>query len=191
MGAGTALAQTTITGSAGGGDSWNDATNWDAGVPSGAIDAIVSGGVFAQVSNPLTPIYSGSLTLNANSTLKMHCSGGGCNSGTTNAVEGASGITMNAGSEIQLNMNAGVNFPAITLLGDAKLSSIFGASDWEVDHFNAITGAHTLTLEHFNGHTVTSFLYFFVEICERILIRIYHPFILHWDVCVLHNGGIF
>jgi hypothetical protein len=154
MGAGMALAQTTITGTAGSGDSWNDLTNWDAGVPSGAIDAIVSGGVFAQVSNALTPAYSGSLTLNANSTLKMHCPGGGCGTGTTNAVEGASGITMNAGSEIQVNMNAGVNFPAITLLGDAKLSSIFGASDWEIDHFNAITGAHTLTLEHFNGHTI-------------------------------------
>ncbi|HIG86350.1 MAG TPA: hypothetical protein EYQ25_04830 [Planctomycetes bacterium] len=154
MGTGAALAQTTITGTAGGSDSWNDLANWNAGVPSGAIDAIVSGGVWAQVSNVATPAYSGSLTLNANATLTMACSGAGCGSGIENAVLGTSGITMNAGSEIQVNMNIGVDFPAITLLGDAKLSSLFGASDWETDNYSAITGAHTLTLEHFNGHAI-------------------------------------
>ena len=154
MGAGTALAQTTITGTAGGTDSWNDLTNWDAGVPSGAIDAIVSGGVWAQVSSIATPAYSGSLTLNANATLTMACSGSGCGSGTENAVAGTSGITMNAGSEIQVNMNVNVDFPPITLLGDATLSSLFGASDWQTDNYDAITGAHTLTLEHFNGHAI-------------------------------------
>jgi hypothetical protein len=74
--------------------------------------------------------------------------------GSENAVWSASGITMNAGSEIQVNVSLGVNFPPITLLGDAKLSSLFGASDWETDNYSVITGAHTLTLAHFNGHTV-------------------------------------
>jgi hypothetical protein len=154
MGTGAALAQTTITGTAGGNDSWNDLVNWNAGVPSGAIDAIVSGGVWAQVSNVATPAYSGSLTLDANATLTMACSGAGCGSGIENAVLGTSGITMNAGSEIQVNMNVDVDFPPITLLGDAKLSSLFGASDWQTDNYEAITGAHTLTLEHFNGHAI-------------------------------------
>ncbi|HIG86354.1 MAG TPA: hypothetical protein EYQ25_04855 [Planctomycetes bacterium] len=149
MGTGAASAQTTIAGTAGGNDSWNDPTNWDAGVPSGAIDAIVSGGVWAQVNNASTLTYSGSLTLNANSTLTMAGA-----TGSESAVWGVSGITMNAGSEIQVNVSIGVDFPAITLLGDAKLSSLFGASDWETDNCSAITGAHTLTLEHFNGHTI-------------------------------------
>jgi hypothetical protein len=149
MGTGAASAQTTITGTAGGNDSWNDLANWNAGVPSGAIDAIVSGGVWAYVNNASTLTYSGSLTLNANSTLTMAGA-----TGSESAVWGVSGITMNAGSEIQVNVGIGVDFPAITLLGDAKLSSLFGASDWETDNCSTITGAHTLTLEHFNGHTI-------------------------------------
>jgi hypothetical protein len=149
MGTGAALAQTTITGTAGGSDSWNDLTNWNAGVPSGSIDAIVSDGVWAQVNNAATTAYFGSVTLNANSTLTMAGA-----TGSENAVWSVSGITMNAGSEIQVNVGLGVNFPAITLLGDAKLSSLFGASDWETDNYSAITGAHTLTLEHFNGHAI-------------------------------------
>ncbi len=140
---------TTITGTAGGNDSWNTVGNWDAGVPSGAVDAIVSDGVSAQVNNAATPTYSGSLTLNSNSTLTMAGA-----AGSENAVEGASGITMNAGSEIQVNMNANVDFPAITLAGDATLSSLFGASDHQTDNYSAITGAHTLTMRHFNNHTV-------------------------------------
>jgi len=125
MGTEAALAQTTITGTAGASDSWNDLSNWDAGVPSGSIDAIVGGGVWAQVNNAATAAYFGSLTLNANSTLTMAGA-----TGSENAVWSVSGITMNAGSEIQVNVSIGVNFPAITLLGDAKLSSLFGASDW-------------------------------------------------------------
>jgi hypothetical protein len=149
MGTEAAPAQTTLTGTAGASDSWNDLTNWDAGVPSGSIDAIVGGGVWAQVNNAATAAYFGSLTLNVNSTLTMAGA-----TGSENAVWSVSGITMNAGSEIQVNMNVNVNFPAITLLGDAKLSSLFGASDWQTDNYSAITGAHTLTLAHFNGHTI-------------------------------------
>jgi len=169
VGTGTVLAQTTITGTAGGGDSWNDPTNWDAGVPTGAIDAIIANGVFAQVSNASTPLYFGSLTLSANSILKMHCiSGGpGCGLGSENAVDGVSVIFMNAGSEIQVNMNVDVSFPPITLLGDAKLSSLFGASDWQTDSYDAITGAFTLTMVHFNGHTVE--LYAASDFSELIL----------------------
>jgi len=54
-------ATTTITGTAAGDDSWNTASNWDAGVPSGAVDVIVSDGILAQVNNAVTPTYSGSL----------------------------------------------------------------------------------------------------------------------------------
>ena len=141
-------ATTTITGTAGGDDSWNTASNWDAGVPSGAVDAIVSDGILAQVNNAVTPTYSGSLTLNSNSSLRINKTGG-----SQNALEGASGITMNAGSKIQMNLNANSSFPAITLAGNASLESLWGASDHQTDNFSAITGAYTLTISGFNNHT--------------------------------------
>ena len=62
---------TTLTGTDGGDDSWNTPDNWDAGVPSGAIDAVVDDGVLAQVNNVGTPPYSGSLTLSAGATLRL------------------------------------------------------------------------------------------------------------------------
>jgi len=139
---------TTITGIAGGDDSWNTASNWDAGVPSGAVDAVVSDGVVAQVNNAATPTYSGSLTLNANSTLSINKTGG-----SQNAFEGASGITMNAGSRIQMNLNADSSFPAITLAGDASIEAVWGSSDHQTDNLSAITGAYTLTFSGFNNHT--------------------------------------
>ena len=139
---------TTITGSTGGDDSWNTASNWDAGVPSGAVDVIVSDGVLAQVNNAATPTYSGSLTLNANSTLSINKTGG-----SQNAFEGASGITMNAGSKIQMNLNADSSFPAITLAGDASIEAVWGSSDHQTDNLSAITGAYTLTFSGFNNHT--------------------------------------
>jgi len=141
-------ATTTIIGTAGGDDSWNTAANWDAGVPSGAVDAIVSDGILAQVNNVATPTYSGSLTLNSNSSLRILKAGG-----SHNAVEGASGITMNEGSKIQVNINANINFPPIALAGNASIESLYGASDHETDNFSAITGAHTLTISGFNNHT--------------------------------------
>ncbi|MHC4740666.1 MAG: LamG-like jellyroll fold domain-containing protein [Planctomycetota bacterium] len=142
-------AKTTITGNSGGDDSWNTASNWDAGVPSGAIDAVVGDGVLAQVNNAATPTYSGSLTLNSNSTLKI----AGAN-GSQNTVEGVSGITMKAGSKIQVNINGNITFPPITLAGNASLESLFGASDHQTDDYGAITGAYTLTMAHFNNHTI-------------------------------------
>ena len=147
--ASSAQAATTIMrGTAGGDDSWNTESNWDAGVPSGAIDAIVDDGVVAQVNNIATPHYSGSLTLKGGSTLKMVG-----DAASANAVQGTSGITMHAGSTIQVNMNTNINFPPITLAGNASLESLFGASDWQTDDFSAITGAYTLTISGFNGHT--------------------------------------
>ena len=149
-----ASAQTTaMTATTGGSDSWNDPSNWDMGVPSGAMSAVVSAGLYAEAEDAATPSYSGTLTLEAGASLEMHCTGGGCG-GPDAAVEGASRIFLNAGSEILVNMNTGVDFPPMTLLGDAKLSSLFGASDWETDNLGPVDGAFTLTLEHFNGHEV-------------------------------------
>ncbi|UCG49785.1 MAG: hypothetical protein JSU94_08375 [Phycisphaerales bacterium] len=141
-------ATTTMIGAAGGDDSWNSAINWDNGVPAGAVDVVISDGLLAQVNNAATPTYSGSLTLNSNSTLRINKVGG-----SQNAFEGASGITMNAGSKIQMNLNADSSFPPITLAGEASLESVFGASDHQTDSFAAITGSYTLTINGFNNHT--------------------------------------
>lgn len=149
LGAGTAMGQTTLSGTAGSADSWNDASNWNAGIPSGGIDAIIAPGVWARVDNAATASYTGSLTLGDGAVLTIAGA-----VGSESAAKGVASITMGAGSEIQVNVNADIPFPPITLLGDATLSSLFGASDWQIDNFGPITGAHTLTLAHFNGHTV-------------------------------------
>lgn len=144
-----ALGQTTLTGTAGGGDSWNLAANWTAGVPAGAIDASLAAGVMAQVDNAGTPAYWGDLTLEVGSVLKV----AGV-AGSEVAFDGVSRIHMHTGSDLQLNVSADVSFPPITLHGDARLSTLFGASDWQKDKYDTISGAHKLTLEHFNGHEV-------------------------------------
>lgn len=144
-----ASGQTILTGTAGSKNSWNDGTNWSAGVPAGPVDAVIAAGVWGQVDDVNTQLYSGILTLEAGAMLTMAGA-----VGSEYAISGVAGITMRAGSEIQLNVSTGVLFPPITLEGDATLSTLFGASDWETDDFDTITGAHTLTLRHFNGHTV-------------------------------------
>jgi len=139
---------TTMIGTAGGDDSWNTASNWDNGVPSGAVDAVVSDGLHAQAANAATPTYSGSLTLNENARLSIGNVGG-----AQNAFVGASSLTMNTGSTLSVNINANLTYPPITLLGPATLLSPFGASDHQTDNVSAITGAYTLTINGFNNHT--------------------------------------
>ena len=153
---GSSAQATIITGTAGGPngshDTWNNAANWDAGVPSGAVDAVVGAGVTAQVWNPATPAYTGSLTLNANSTLQMGW--------TTNYPEnlnaiGGSDITMNDGTEIRLRLPFAVALPAITLAGDARidLSPSTSAHHQTRNFDGAITGPGALTLIGNNNNT--------------------------------------
>jgi hypothetical protein len=62
---------TTITGTVGGNDSWNMATNWDFDVPYGMADAIVATGVTAQVGGP-TRVYMGDLTVREGATVRIN-----------------------------------------------------------------------------------------------------------------------
>ncbi len=136
---------TTITGTAGGADSWNDATNWDAGIPSGPLSAAVGAGVTAQVQNAATPTYLGTLTLESNAVLKI------VETGSDNAL--GTGIIMNEGSEIHVNGTFDPDFPAIELVGNGTFRTIFGASDWQISNYNGeISGPGTLTFVGFNGH---------------------------------------
>ena len=66
-------------------------------------------------------------------------------------LEGVSGITMHAGSKIEMNLNADSSLAPITLAGDASIAAVWGASDHQTDNLAAISGAHTLTI---NGFTV-------------------------------------
>ncbi len=155
--AGTARA-TIITGTAGGPngshDTWNNAANWDAGIPSGAVDAVVGTGVTAEAWNTATPAYTGSLTLENNSTLQMGW--------TTSYPEslnalGVSGVTMNSGSAIRLRMPAPnpVVLPEITMAGDGSihLSPSTSAHHRARDFDNPITGPGALTLIGNNNNT--------------------------------------
>ena len=71
----TSAALTVITGTANGPngshDKWNNAANWNNGIPSGTDDAEVAPGVTAEAWNNATPSYSGSLTLGAGSTIQL------------------------------------------------------------------------------------------------------------------------
>ena len=139
---------TMFNGGASGTDSWNTVSNWSGGVPSGDMNAALVAGTTAEVNNAVTPVYSGTLVLGNNSLLSI-----GGTIGSQNAVVGASAITLGAASELRWNLNAGLNFPPITLEGDALFLTPFGASDHETDNFAAITGSYKLTINGFNNHT--------------------------------------
>jgi len=136
----------------GGGDiSWLLGSNWSLGHMPGANDsAVVSAGLNAQVTN-LPFGYSGSLTLNENSTLLLHSTGGSANAGAL----GGAGITMHNGSEIILRLGANVTFPAIHLAGDA---TIMGGQSTSGHHTSrnfdgVISGPGQLTLDGVNNNT--------------------------------------
>ena len=90
-------ATTTISGTDGGYDTWNTASNWDNSVPAGTIDVEIAPGVKATVDNAATTTYTGSLTLNINSQLQI---GWNTNTPENANVLGTNTITLNDGSEI-------------------------------------------------------------------------------------------
>ncbi len=146
--ASSALAQTTITGTAGGNNSWNTAGNWSAGVPSGAVNAIVD--ALAQVNSATTPTYTGNLTLNAGRELRIV--EGQANSYRALGTPGSTTISMNAGAFINFRAGGTPSVPAIQLLGNATLSlgqSTVGNAT--ATFGQAITGAYNFTLQGKSG----------------------------------------
>lgn len=138
---------TTITGTAGGNDSWNTGANWSGGVPTGVIDAIIDNNINAQVNNAATPAYTGTLTLNDGAILQLR----GSNSGNTFGTA----ITMNQGSQILIRTNQALVFPTITLLGDGtiNLSPSTEAHNVTRNFGNAINGPGGLTIVGNNNIT--------------------------------------
>ncbi|MFU8894456.1 MAG: cadherin-like beta sandwich domain-containing protein [Luteolibacter sp.] len=108
----------TITGTTGGGNSWNTATNWSGNfVTKDVWGAIIAPGVTAQVQDTATLAYSGGLTLGSGSQLWINNA-----AGSQNAL-GTGPITFQ-GSTIRMTLNVTpVNFPALVLNGDATFTT--------------------------------------------------------------------
>jgi len=143
--AGAAQAATVFSGGSGS-DSWNTGT-WSAGVPSGTTDVEIAAGKTAEVQNASTPVYTGSLTLHTNATLRINNTGGDANL----RALGTDGISMHGGSKISLATASDPVFPAIDLVGSASFDNPSNAADWDTRFFGAITGSGTLTLRGRNG----------------------------------------
>jgi len=155
--AGVASAQTTTMiatadGPNGSHDDWNLAANWDAGIPTGAMDAVVSAGLYAECWNDTTPVYTGGLTLLNNSTLQLGW-GNPQRNLSINALDGS--ITMNEGSAVRLRMATNLDLPPITLAGDG--ASVHQSPSTSAHHrtrnFAAVTGAYDFTIIGNNNNT--------------------------------------
>lgn len=140
-------ATTTITGTTGGNNSWNEPTNWDVGVPSGTDDAIIGSGVLTIVDSLTTPSYAGTLTLEANSTLRVRNNPASESLVPFNAI-GTGGIIMKSGSTIDSATRADPSYPAIDLQGNGTFLSSDADADRDSRAFNgAITGSGSLTVQ--------------------------------------------
>jgi hypothetical protein len=142
---------TTISGTAGGTDSWSESANWDNGIPFGPTAAVINSNVVAQVSTTPQP-YSGALTLNPGATLYMRSIAGRA------ALTFASAITLEDASTI-IFADAGtytISSP-ITLLGDVSYRAD-GSGGSHHDHplfAGIISGSGSLSFGGVNNDTFT------------------------------------
>ncbi len=132
-------------------DSWNDVANWDADIPTGAIDVVIPAGTRAEVNSAATPTYTGTLTLEDNATLQI---GWGTISENKNAL-GSAEIAMGDGSNILLRHKLTLDFAPITLAGDASIHlSPSTSAHHSVRNLDAITGIGALTVTGNNNNTL-------------------------------------
>ena len=133
---------TTITGTAGGNDSWNESSNWDYGVPFGPQNAIVSNGVAAHVESA-PPVYTGDLTLLGNASLYLR-------TGSAKAVipSAPQVLTLHGGSTLYPFGNFGggsLTFGPVVLAGAATISG--GSADRSTYTFaDTVSGSGGVTL---------------------------------------------
>lgn len=104
-------------------DTWNNPANWDNGIPTGPLDAIIAEDEYASVSKNYshvdTPAYTGDLTLQTNATLEI---GQSSVVGDLNAL-GGSNIYFNTGSELRLRYSqSSVHTQNFIMQGDAKFT---------------------------------------------------------------------
>jgi hypothetical protein len=126
-------------------DSWNNPSNWDGGkVPSGTMSASVAENLHVTVDSDATPAYTGELTLQAGSKLRLAWTSR--NQGIARAVSDVSGIVMKSGSEILSNLPRNIDFPPITLNGDASVTMPSTGVHGRSFSFKTIDGAHKFSL---------------------------------------------
>jgi hypothetical protein len=143
---------TTITGTAAGpggaNDTWNNADNWDGGVPSANLQAIIADDVVAQANNAATPVYNGGLTIGAGSELDI------ANTlGSENAI-GTGPVAFNDGSTLRLRLDETVTIPGdIAFAGDARIVNSSNATDNEERFLSGnISGSGLFTYELRRGN---------------------------------------
>ena len=131
----------TTTFTQGTSDSWVNAGNWNNSVPAGTIDVVIAGGT-AQVDTASISPYTGSLTLNAGTTLDMQYN----DAAALNAI-GTGLITLNTGSILATRRGATVTINNdINFAGDASILNWSNPTDNDQRFFNgAISGSGQFT----------------------------------------------
>ncbi len=136
-------------------DTWNNAANWDAGVPSASQSAVIATGQYASVAKVYsgvdTPVYTGDLTLQPDADLEL---GSSANASDYNALgtPGSTTIFMHEGAYMTIRGGRSPIWPALQLLGNAGLNigtSTGASSDPQFDH--GISGPYTLTIRGKSG----------------------------------------
>lgn len=148
--AGMAWGQTTYDGSDSNwnNDDWNNPANWDSGVPSGTIDAVIGASETPSVKGGgATPSYDGTLTIGDNASLWIY--------GDEDLPALGTNVVMNAGSKLVLVNESYAFAIPITLAGAATIKlSESTAGHHTAKTFNGpINGAYALSLQGGNNNT--------------------------------------
>ncbi|BCX46294.1 VonWillebr and factor type A [Haloferula helveola] len=129
----------TMTADAGGSDSWNTGANWDSGFPPfGTYPATIATGIAAQVQNGSTFPYSGGLTMESGSSLRINNV-----SGSENAL-GTGTIGMEDAT-IQDETQYTTTYPGLDLTGTNEFRSQSNATHGRTRLFSGpITGTGSM-----------------------------------------------
>lgn len=132
-------AQTVFTES--GDQDWGNASNWSAGEPTGAIDAVIGPLQTAVASGGVADAYTGTLEIGSNAMLQV------AQATDANAFGGGA-ITLHEGAELVLLSNSQYSFATIptplSLAGNATLSSAFNQTH---RLYGGVSGAGLLTVK--------------------------------------------
>jgi hypothetical protein len=137
----------TTNGPNGSDDNWNNAANWNNGVPTGAMNAIISTGVLAQEDDITVPAYGGNLYLQSAARLRAKDSSGN--------IFGNGNLFLEEGSDLEIGYNGTISIGNINLLGNAIISggwSTVGHNDTR-NFDQPISGNYSLTFEGVNNNS--------------------------------------
>ena len=122
----------TMTANAGGSDSWNNGANWDSGFPPfGTYPATIATGVSAEVQNAGTFSYSGGLTMETGSSLRIN------NQSGSEAALGTGTIGM-TDATVQDETQFTTTYPALDLTGTNEFRSQSNATHGRTRLFSGV-----------------------------------------------------